>query len=552
MAILDVNISEKSFGPKNLMKNIKFSVNEKDRIGLIGRNGIGKSTLFNILTKIDSDFSGDIIYKKGTIVTSTSQEHFLEPNINVLDYILSGIPEYSDLKYIIDTYPDTMTDDIKKIAEYSEALERFNHKGFYHIEGEIEEALKNFGLNDILQKEFSTLSGGQKRMVELAKVMSSHADIALVDEPTNHMDYVAKEQFIKWLKDFKGAAIIVTHDRDVLENVDSIIEIKDAKTFIYKGSYQDYLRQNTSITSAGMTDFELTKKRLANLRVKVLDYKRLKEKARNPSTIRKFKRLEYEARAEVAELEMKEKPTFWIDKESGAGLDYKSAKRYQQYKAKNVRIKTTREDSKTKHLLVKTSNLSLGYDDKVLFMDLDMNLSEGDVFRLKGRNGTGKTTFIKSILNANKNIVTYDGSIEVYKNTEIGVYEQEIPKDYFNLTLESVIEKIYLDKKLSISNQEIRSIASDYLFEQEDLKILVKKLSGGQKARLQIIKMLAAKPTLLILDEPTNHLDLPSIEELESALQKYTGAILYVSHDNFFVNKLGGEVIDLNKLSVRN
>ena len=549
MPILDVNISEKSFGPKNLMSSIRFSINSGEKVGLVGRNGVGKSTLFNILSGIDKDYNGQVIYQNGTVVATTNQEHHAGHGQTVLNYILSGLPEYAELKHILDTYPETMGDNIRKITKYSDALERFNQKGFYLVEGEIESELDSFQLENVLNRDFASLSGGEKQMVEILKVMAAKSDIALIDEPTNHMDYVAKERFIKWLKEFTGACIVVTHDRDVLENVDRIIEIKDQKTVIYNGNYKDYLKQNTVATSVGMTDFELTKKRLTNLRAKATDYQRLKEKSRNPSTIKKFKRLENEARAEILELEEKEKPTFWIDKESGAGLDYKSAQRYEKYKTKNVRINVKNDESRTKHILVKARNLSLGYSDKVLFMDLNMDLPEGSVVRLKGRNGTGKTTFIKSILGLETNIIRYDGELEVFKHTKIGVYEQEVSPDYFNLTLESALERTYLDQNLSISDQKIRALASDYLFTLEDLNVPVNRLSGGQKARLQIIKMLATNPTMLILDEPTNHLDLPSIEEIESALKKYTGAILYVSHDNYFANKLGGEEIDLNKLS---
>lgn len=550
MPILDVNILEKSYGPKNLMSNIKFSINAGEKVGLVGRNGVGKSTLFTMLSGVDKDYAGEVIYQNGTIIATTNQEHHIKKDETVLNYILSGLPEYAELKHIIDTYPTEMENNLRKITKYTEALERFNLKGFYQIEGEIESELASFQLENILERDFSSLSGGEKRMVEILKVMASGADIALIDEPTNHMDDVAKKRFIKWLKNFDGAAIVVTHDRDVLENVERIIEIKDQKSVIYNGNYKDYLRQNTIATSAGMTGFELTKKRLANLRVKALDYQRLKEKSRNPSTIQKFKRLEYAARAEIVELEEKEKPTFWIDKESGAGLDYKNAQRYEKYKTKNVRINVKDDDSRTKHNLVKVRDLSLGYKDKVLFMDLNLDLFEGSVVRLKGRNGTGKTTFIKSLLaNNNRGIIRYDGELEVYKHLKIGIYDQEISSDYFELSLETFLERIYLDQNLSISDTKIRSLASDYLFTQEDLNTPVKRLSGGQKARLQIIKMLACNPDLLILDEPTNHLDLPSIEELESALKKYSGAILYVSHDNYFAQKFSSEEIDLNKLA---
>lgn len=549
MAILDVSIFEKSFGPKNLMANIRFSVNQGEKIGLIGRNGVGKSTLFNILSGSDKDYTGEIIFQRGTIVATTNQEHHSGSDLTVVDYILAGLPEYASLKHILDTYPDEMGDNLRKISRYTEALERFDQKGFYQIESQLESELVNFQLEGVLKRQFASLSGGQKRMIEILKVMVTGADIALIDEPTNHMDYVAKERFIKWLNEYQGATIVVTHDRDVLENVDRIIEIKDQKSVNYVGNYNDYLKQNTSATNAGMTDFELTKKRLTNLRTKVIDYQRLKEKSRNPSTIKKFKRLEYQARAEVLELEAKEKPTFWIDKESGASLDYKNAQRYEKYKSKNVRINVKNDDSRTMHNLVKARDLSLGYEDEVLFMDLNLDLFEGSVVRLKGRNGTGKTTFVKAMLKTDPSVVFFDGELEVYKDLRIGVYEQETAKDYFDLTLEQALERIYLDQGLTISDQKIRALASDYLFNTEDLQIQTKRLSGGQKARLQIIKMLAPKPTLLVLDEPTNHLDLPSIEELEAALQKYTGAILYVSHDNYFATKLGGDEIDLNKLS---
>ena len=549
MAILDVNISEKSFGSKNLMNNIRFSINDGEKVGLIGRNGVGKSTLFGILSGNDKDYTGDVIYQRGTIIATTNQEHHHGKNQTVLDYILSGLPEYNDLKEILDTYPALMENDLRKINQYSDALERFNQKGFYQIEGDLENELSSFQLENVLGRDFASLSGGEKRMVEILKVMSASADIALIDEPTNHMDYVAKDRFIKWLNDYKGACIVVTHDRDVLENVDRIIEIKDQKSVIYNGNYEDYLRQNTTATNVGMTDYELTKKRLTNLRAKVIDYQRLKEKSRNPSTIKKFKRLEYEARAKVAELEAKEKPTFWIDKESGANLDYKNAQRYAKYKTKNVRINVKNDESRTNHRLIKARDFSLGYNDKVLFMDLNLDLFEGSVVRLKGRNGAGKTTLIKTILKTDDDIIHFDGELDVYKDLRIGFYEQEVPADYFDLTLETALERIYLDQDLTISDQKIRALASDYLFSQEDLQIPVKRLSGGQKARLQIIKMLASGPTLLILDEPTNHLDLPSIEELESALQKYSGAILYVSHDNYFAKKLPGEEIDLNRLA---
>ena len=207
-----------------------------------------------------------------------------------------------------------MGEDMKLINKYTEALGRFSDKGFYQIEEQIERELNNFQLSGIAHRAFSSLSGGQKRLVEVVKVMHSDADVAFIDEPTNHMDYIAKAQFIEWMKNAHEAVLVITHDRDVLEQVDSIVELKDGSSFCYKGNFDAYLKQNAVITGTKMNDFELTEKRIANLKIKVIDYQRLKEKSRNPATIQKFKRLENNSRQELAKLQQIENPTFWIDK----------------------------------------------------------------------------------------------------------------------------------------------------------------------------------------------------------------------------------------------
>ena len=223
--ISDITITEKSFGPKSLMSNVRFTINDGEKIGVIGRNGVGKSTLFGILAGMDKDFTGDVVYKPGTVIVATQQEYHDVGDKTVLQYVLQGLPEYPKLSHIIETYPLTMGDDMKKINEYSDALVRFDDKGFYQIEEQIERELANFQLPDIAHREFSTLSGGQKRLVEVVKIMHSDADLALVDEPTNHMDYIAKDQFIDWLKGAHEGVLLITHDRDVLREVDRIVGI---------------------------------------------------------------------------------------------------------------------------------------------------------------------------------------------------------------------------------------------------------------------------------------------------------------------------------------
>jgi len=538
--IADISITEKSFGPKTLMKNIKFSIDDSEKVGVIGRNGVGKSTLFGILAGTDKDFTGDVIYKRGTTVVATEQEYHGVGEQTVLQYVLAGLPEYAALSHIIETYPLTMGDDMDKINEYTDALGRFNDKGFYQIEEQIERELDNFQLVGIAHRSFASLSGGQKRLVEVVKVMHSDAHLALVDEPTNHMDYVAKQQFIDWMKDAREAMLVITHDRDVLAHVDRIIELKDGGSQSFKGNYDAYLKQNAHSTGTAMNEFELIEKRITNLKVKVVDYRRLKEKSRNPQTIQKFKRLEEVSRKELMDLQAKEKPTFWIDKESVENLNYKVAGQYDKFKAKNIRMDLKNDESRSKHVLVASRGLSLGYEAP-LFGGIDIDLREGEALEIRGRNGAGKSTLIKSLLGS-KEATMFGGELTLDTHVRIGVYEQEVSPTYFDMTLELAIERVYLDRNLSISETKIRQLMSDYLFNDGDRQVPVSKLSGGQKARLQVIQMLANDPQLLILDEPTNHLDLPSIEELETALKRYSGAILYVSHDDYFRRAIGGDV----------
>ena len=694
--IADIHITEKSFGDKTLMRDVKFSVDDGEKVGVVGRNGVGKSTLFSILAGMDTDYTGEVIFRRGITVASTAQEHHGLGDQTVLSYILAGLPEYAALKKIIDEYPETMGDNMRKIEEYTRALERFDQKGFYQIEEKIRRELDNFQLSGCGERPLGSLSGGQKRLVEIVKIMHSGAHLALIDEPTNHMDYVAKQQFIDWMSSQpRQAMLIITHDRDILGRVDRIIELKDGRAVSYRGNYEAYLKQNAQATAAGMNNFEQVEKRMTNLKQKVLDYQRLKEKSRNPGTIQKFKRLENEARAELAELSEMDKPTFWIDEESAGQLDYKSAERYGRFKARNIRLSMKDATSRSQHVLVRVEDAAVGVGERILFEGVNIDLREGEAVELRGRNGAGKTTLIRMLLASgdvaartqvlssdsqqarrrqaeavtdslqaaglallkqsspgqespppsagaslivahsddkilpttvslstdspqrevkylqnsvaepraasqkksemplapNASIaappaleavehsriasapaersrsissgdtsekstpaqergavvtpILYSGNLFLDPQVRVGVYEQEIDERYLADPLEAAIEKLYLSRDLPISDTKIRQLMADYLFTEADRMTPLARLSGGQKARFQIIAMLANDPQLLILDEPTNHLDLPSIEELETALAKYSGAILYVSHDNYFRQAIGGEVVQI-------
>ena len=573
--IADIRITEKSFGSKLLMSNVAFGVDDGEKVGLVGRNGVGKSTLFGMLAGTDSDYRGSVVFRRGSTIVATAQEHHSLGDITVLEYILRGLPEYTRLRHILTTYPAAMGSDMRKIEEYSQALERFGQKDFYRVEELAAEELKNFQMEGFGERQLAALSGGQKRLVEVVKIMHAQADLALIDEPTNHMDYIAKKQFIDWMKSARQAMLIITHDRDVLAEVDRIVELRDGASVSYRGNYDDYLRQNASATGNAMQDYEQTERRIANLRDKVLQFRRLKEKARDPGTIAQFKRRENQAAAELEKLEKIDKPTFWIDRENVAQLDYKVADRYQKFKARNIRLNMRDGAMRSQRKLVEARDLALGFDERILFEGVNIDLREGEAIELRGCNGAGKTTLIRALMaNASssaassgrlrktaqvppqlaqaliKNTVqfapiVYAGSLYLDPQIRVGIYEQEIAATYLNLPLARAIEQMYLDRGLKINDTKIRQLMGDYLFVESDGAVPLASLSGGQKARFQLISMLANEPQLLILDEPTNHLDLPSVEELEAALERYAGAILYVSHDDYFRRKIGGSVVQI-------
>jgi ATPase subunit of ABC transporter with duplicated ATPase domains len=549
--LIKVDLSEKSFGHKMLYTDLQFEIQEGEKVGLIGRNGTGKSTLFNILNGDDNDYQGEVNIKKGTVVIASRQEHHGHTHKTVIEYIQGDLPEFSRLHHILTTYPLDMAEHPRKMERYSEAVERFSHLGYYQIEDEIEQAFVAYQLDPkLIDSQLSELSGGQKRMVELIKVQRARGDIALIDEPTNHMDTIAKQTFLKWFNAAQEAIVVITHDRDVLQSVDRIIEIRDGRAFPFKGNYRDYLRINKNQITAQVNEYDLTQKRIENLKEDVIRFRRMKEKSRDPGTIKRFKAQENKAADELYRLQQTEKPSFWIDQNSVEDLNIKLSSAYSKYKARNIRVNTKTSDSNSGRLLLEVKDASLGYNDVPLFEGVHFQLHEGERLRLQGRNGAGKTTLVQAILakiNGTQPLSQqFKGHIIAERDVRCGVYEQEIAERYLPMTLYEALEQVFRDKDLPISDTRIRQLMSDYLFNpQTDADMLVDRLSGGQKARFQLINMLANAPQLLILDEPTNHLDLPSIEELENALKSYNGAVLYISHDSFFAEALHGATVPI-------
>lgn len=548
--IANITVRQKGFGAKELYKDLEVTLQAGEKVGLIGRNGTGKSTLFNIIAGLDKDFDGEVNLAKGAKTVFSRQEHHGFEEDLVSEYILADLPEYAKLKHIIETYPEHMGENTHKMQVYSDALERFGDLGYYDVENDMAKIFADYQMSDsLLHQKIGELSGGQKRLVELVKIQRSRADLALIDEPTNHMDYVAKDSFIAWLKGAQEAVVVITHDRDVLKGVDRIIEIRDGRAFSFKGNYDNYLKLNVANIGSEMNEYEVAQRKIANLKADVLRFRRLKEKSRDPDTIKRFKGQEQRATKELAELESStEKPTVWVDRESVAALGTKLGESYEQHKARNIIVRTKTGSDKSDRVLLKVDSLRLGYDDAPLFQPVSFDLRVHGKVELRGRNGAGKTTIIRSILDTmygrQLSSTVFNGHIEHEQRLRVGVYEQEIDAKYLSLQLGPAIEQLYVDRDLSVTGEKVRQLLGDYLFNPySDFEVPIERLSGGQKARFQLIGMLAGDPQILILDEPTNHLDLPSIEELEDALGQYHGAVLYISHDSYFTKNIGGDVV---------
>jgi ATP-binding cassette subfamily F protein 3 len=554
--MLHVKINEKSMGSKTLLKDFEIRLEKQEKVGFLGRNGTGKTTLMKLVTGLDVDYDGEITIPKNTVFMATSQEHTNIHNSSstTLEHVTEKLPHYSKLHHIITTYPEHMGDNVTKMTRYSDALQEFSDLGYYSIENSLAKYFSAYQLDEsLMDNKFSSLSGGQKRLVELIAIQIAEPHVAFLDEPTNHMDYVGKAAFVQWLKNTKSAVLVISHDRDVLGVVDRIVELKDMKAYSYKGNYDDYLYQNSSKTSNAINEYEITEKRIKNINEQI-EYARarapgFKGKAgKNPWVVMREK-LEREL---ATIMETHNKPSFWIDSESSKNLSTKASDSYHKYKAKNIYMKGQKAEHGNSSL-VKISDLSLGYNEKPLFENCNFSISTDDRLHIVGRNGAGKTTLVKAILDTVKNkkpdTLIGPGVIEISSALRLSTYEQEIGPELLDFTLYDAIEEILANKQQPTNEQSILRLMDNYLFSPaNDRDVKVSDLSGGQKARLQLIRMLAGKPNLLILDEPTNHLDLPSIEELENHLKSYNGAILYITHDSYFSKAIGGNQLNLDEL----
>ena len=539
--LLEATNLAKSIGATYLFQDLAFTIVAGEKIALIGRNGYGKTTLFKILSGEDHDFEGTVRTRKGTRILLTKQEHIQETEQSALEYILKSVPYYFEYQQFLKDYESGQNTNLN---QYLEILEYCTEHKYFNLQEAVISSLEDFGISTaMVHQPLKLLSGGQKRYVEMTRMMFSQADILLIDEPTNHMDYKGKERFIAWMRSIPQAVVVITHDRDVLKNVTKIIELKDRKMHFFKGNYHNYIKQNATQTLTSVKLYEDQLSRLKEAKKKVewglqMRAKSKEWKIRYDHWLRDYEKIK------AATI----KPAFWIDQNSIESLDKKVVDSYDKFKEKNIKISGT-GDVKRGGELVSVRKLAVGYSD-CLFSEINFSLKESGRVLIKGRNGAGKSTLVKTLIALSEKLPPtanlLDGEIKFGNDLRIGEYQQEIEEKYLSLPLAEAIRVIHEEKKVAIDERKVYSLLAQYLFDTKlDEHKKIANLSGGQKARFQLIKMFIGEPNLLILDEPTNHLDLPSIEELETMLDKFPGAILYISHDTYFINRLGGDTIEL-------
>jgi len=540
MLLEAINLA-KTVGAKYLFQNLDLTIVPGEKIALIGRNGHGKTTLLKILSGEDHDFEGKITTRKGIRIILTKQEHIDDITQSSLEYILKSVPHFHAYSKILEEFEQGLNTNTN---QYLDCLEYFTEHNYFNIIGSILSTLSDFHISEKkAHLPLATLSGGQKRYVEMTRMMFSQSDLFLVDEPTNHMDYKGKERFITWMKGLRQSILVVTHDRDVLKNVTKIIELKDQKITIFKGNYDAYIAQNATqtLTSVKLYSDQLNRLKEAKKRVEwglEMRAKSKQWKIRYDHWLRDYEKI----KAQTI------KPAFWIDENSVEALDKKVVDSYHKFKEKNIKI-TISSESKRGGELISVRNLGLGYSEPV-FDNLNFTINNTDRVFIKGKNGAGKSTLVKTVMSLSQNqppqALQLDGEIKLSNDLRIGEYQQEINSRYLSISLEEAIRTSYREKNVSIEDRKLKSVLAQYLFDPIlDGQQKITHLSGGQKARFQLITMFIGEPNLLILDEPTNHLDLPSIEELENALAGFKGGILYISHDSYFIKRLGGNIVEL-------
>lgn len=513
--ILSCQNINKAFGTDVILKNASFHIEDREKAAVVGINGAGKSTLLKIIVgDLDAD-SGEAVLSKGKTLGYLAQHQELESEHTIYEELLTVKQDVLDLERDMHALELRMKelagDELEgALAQYTRLSHEFEQKNGYACKSEVVGVLKGLGFEEEdFEKQVNTLSGGQKTRVSLGKLLLSHPDLILLDEPTNHLDMNSIAWLETFLLNYDGAVLVVAHDRYFLNRIATkIIEIDAGEVTVFQGNYSDYAAKKAQLREARMNAW-------------LNQQREIKHQEEVIAKLKSFNREKSIRRAESREklldkMEVLEKPT---------------EVRSEMHITLEPKITSGNDVLTVEHLAKAFGSLNL-------FSDLNFSIKRGERVALIGNNGTGKTTILKilnGLLDADK------GSFTLGAKVQIGYYDQEHHVLHPEKTLFEEISDAYPD----LDNTTIRSTLAAFLFTGDDVFKRISDLSGGERGRVSLAKLMLSEANFLILDEPTNHLDIVSKEILEQALNRYTGTVLYVSHDRYFINTTATRILDL-------
>lgn len=512
MTICSVNNVKKSFGGNIIFENISLEIKNGERIGLVGRNGSGKTTIFQLLTGMESLDAGAIHMKKGTCIGHVAQIPKFNNEMNVYDVLSSAFKKEKELEIEMHALEKNMAEEqessaLQKLMErYGVIQERYAFLGGYEIEANIMKVANGLQVTELFPRSFMELSGGEQTKVSLAYMLLQKPDLLLLDEPTNHLDLFAVEWLEQFLKEYTGTVMVISHDRYFLDEVvTKIFDLEDGEIHVYHTNYSQFVEEKEERLLQEFQAYQEQQKKIKKMKEAI---KRLREWANqaNPPNEGLHKRARNMERA-LERIEKLKRPI--LDRKQ-MGLQFEG----QERSGKDV---------------VVMKEVSKGFDERSLFEKVNLHIRFQERAAIVGRNGTGKTTLLKLLL---KEMQQDAGEIRIGSSVKIGYLSQHAYGNMKNNVLEAFRDCV------AVTEGEARHILARFLFYGPAVFKKVTQLSGGEKMRLRLAQLMYQDVNFLILDEPTNHLDIESREVLEEALEQYNGTILAVSHDRYFLNKL--------------
>lgn len=508
------NIS-KSFGEKEVLRNVSFQMEPHDRTALIGSNGCGKSTLLKIIMGQMKQDDGTVVFAKDVKVGYLAQYQDDEAKGTIYEIVMDAlkplIAREKELRHMEEEMSSKSGKDLETLLEeYHRLSDEFDRMGGYTYRSEVTGVLKGLGFReDEFDKTVTELSGGQKTRVFLGRLLVSHPDILILDEPINHLDLHSIQWLEGFLANYQGAVLLVAHDRYFLDRIiDHVVDLSNHSCHVYRGNYTQFVQQKSEVVKTLEREYENQQKAIEHQQeviTKLKSFNREKSIKRAESREKMLSKMDVIERPE--ELDTAMKLTLEPDHISG----------------KNV---------------LEVTNLSKGFDGTTLFSDVNFLIRRGERVGIIGDNGTGKTTLLKII---NGRIKADSGTIRLGSNVTIGYYDQAQQELDDSKTLFQEMQDAYPN----LNDTRIRNVLAAFLFTGDDVFKLISALSGGERGRVSLAKLMLSGANFLILDEPTNHLDMESKEILENALKAYTGTLLYVSHDRYFINQTATRILEL-------